>query len=116
MVPTWMVPPQPTASLRWPDRGWLGAPAIRRLGRRQVVGSNWQRPLQERPRKRTDAVLGGIANLMASPRNRVLRGHVEIARTALDKDRERQWQGPMIETPMVHAQAPRLPRIQAVRP
>src|SRR5229473_8056930 len=43
MVPTWMVPPPPTASLRWLDRGWLGAPAIRRLGRRQVVGSNWQR-------------------------------------------------------------------------
>jgi hypothetical protein len=43
MVPTWMVPPPPTASLRWPDRGWLGASAIRRLGRRQVVGSNWQR-------------------------------------------------------------------------
>src|SRR5580704_479401 len=42
MVPTWMVPAPPTASLRWLDRGWLGAPAIRRLGRRQVVGSNWQ--------------------------------------------------------------------------
>jgi hypothetical protein len=38
-------------------------------------------------RKRTDAVPGGIANLMASLRNRVLRGDVEIARTALDKDR-----------------------------
>jgi hypothetical protein len=43
MVPTWMVPPPPTASLRWLDRGWLGAPVIRRPGRRQVVGSNWQR-------------------------------------------------------------------------
>jgi|SRR5260221_5278784 len=43
MVPTWMVPPPPTASLRWLDRGWLGASAIRGLGRRQVVGSNWQR-------------------------------------------------------------------------
>src|SRR5260370_32913537 len=61
------------------------------------------------------AVLGGIANLMASPRNRVPRGHVEIARAALDKDRERQWQGPMIETPMVHAQAPRLLRISELR-
>ena len=48
------------------------------------------------PEKRTDAVLGGIANLMASPRNRVLRGHVENARTALDKDRECQWQGPRV--------------------
>src|SRR5450755_4598778 len=43
MVPTWRVPPPPTASLRWLDRGWLGAPAIRRPGRRQVVGSNRQR-------------------------------------------------------------------------
>jgi hypothetical protein len=45
IVSPWMVPPPPTASLRWLDRGWLEAPAIRRLGRRQVVGSNWQRPL-----------------------------------------------------------------------
>jgi len=37
-----------------------------------------------------NAQMRSQADLMATPRNRVLRGHVEIARAALDKDRERQ--------------------------
>ena len=47
MVPTRMVSPLASASLRWLVRGSLGAPAVRRLGR-QVVRFELQCPLQER--------------------------------------------------------------------
>src|SRR6266478_3114372 len=39
---------------------------------------------------------------VASPLNCALRGHVEIARAVPDNDGERQWQGLMVETLMVH--------------